>query len=339
MVIAPSMQNSTCTKGALAALLAATLIAGCGGTNSMTSPDPYDGAIDPSALDLKFQPTKASKFACGSSKTCYPAQLGYAHGKQIRFYNMVNGGTVVTGTATLPLATQLPQVFDFPTGCIPGRTIDPRFDAFSFDLQYPVFRTLPLAVTSGTVLPLVSSYSLTASGNTCNDLKTADSIDAGHFGAQVATTPTAVQMWPMVDATANFEVLAGAPAPGPAPAPGFLRQAWSRNLQGSFLDGGAVPVDATGNLMAMDGVIVNSAAPGSTLFPTDSKLVILPAIPGESGYSPIVRLHPVTLPSGKQPGDFTDLCPANAKTCAANQVPMSATDKPKFTLFIVAQPQ
>ncbi len=347
MVQARAMRNSTLLQRALPALLAGCLAAGCG-SDSSTTPDRYNGAIDPSGLDAKFTPitsaaSTALKALCtgGAPTPCYPAQTGYAHGTPVRFYNVLNAGSAVkTGTvgksgSLFPLVSTLQtQVFNFPNNCSKGRSIDPRFDAFTFDFQYPVFRSLPLVNTAFgvNVLPLVSLFSVSASGNTCNDIKSADSIDAGDFGAKASPAPVGVQLWAAVDASANFASLTSATTPSPAPVPAQLHQMWIHGLQGSYLDGGKVPVDANGNIVAMNGVILNGATFANAY---DNQAVILPAVPGDDGYSPVVNLYQFAMPSGRTLGSYTDICPVGA-TCAANQVPFGSTTAPFNTIFIVS---
>jgi hypothetical protein len=113
-----------------------------------------------------------------------------------------------------------------------------------------------------------------------------------------------------------------------------VQQGWYRGLMLGYLDGGQVPVDAQGQLVAMDGVLLSPA--GATSRPSDPKAVLLPFLPGEAGYSPIVRLRPFTLPAGKSLGAFTGLCRAGAE-CAASELDESQVTSPaSLTLFIVA---
>jgi hypothetical protein len=365
MIDAAAMPNSTLSRGALPALLAASLAAGCGGSSS--SADTYNGVVDPSVFDSKFLPITSSsatalKSLCTSgdqpvSTPCYPVQTGYAHGKKVRFFNVVFGGTAVRTSPTSgnpmfapcidsnknPVTCQLAAsvqtaVYNFPNSCAQGPAYNPQTDAYIESVQYPIFAQLPLATTTFgvTIFPLVQLFPVTVSGNTCNDLKSAGSIAAsgaqgGLYGAQAAAASSGLNLWAMVDPSANFQSLSG---PGGGPPP--LGSSWYLGLQGFYLDGGKVPVDSSGIALAMDGVILN----GSTFANAyDNQAVILPAMPGEDAYSPVVRLRQFALPTGKKLGDFTDLCPLGSTSCAANQVDMSKTTSSFNTIFIVAQPQ
>jgi len=350
---------------AFAAIWASAL--GCGG-NPLTTPDPNDGVTFPAGFDVKFQP-QTSRTSCPSG-ACYPVQLGYAHGKPIYFYNLVGpvtasaAGLKTTGLQTCPgvppqqickdpqgrlvmsasLVTN--HVYEFPTGqCLSGHPYDPVIDAYDTTVQYPVFSQLPLATTSSSappVLPIGWVTSVTGvAGDTCNDIKSATSIQNGIFGAaspEVQSDPSVhYSFYAPIDMTAVIPPLTASDGKTPLPSP--VGYAWSGDLQTAYFFGGVVPVDGSSNLVAMDGVIVDPLLdPVNKVFSnvTDAKTVILPFAPGESGYSPIVRLHDYNLGAGQQFGDLTDLCPSTGCT-APNQVDMTKAAAASFnTIFIVA---
>lgn len=331
----------------LNALLAAAAMSSvaCGGYGMLQNtgpkdPDPYLGAVDPTAYDVKFQ-ASTSKTACGTTPTpCYPIQQGYAGGAPVYFYNL---GTVpvaslpkdANGKNQLASSVATNQVYDFPTACTPSGTFDIRVHQFARDVQYPIFSAIPLASTSSSVLvlPLAQVHTVSGlSGNTCNDLKTADSINDGKYGAQPSSSVD-FQLRAAVDPTANF-----APAPNAANVlAGSL--AWYKGLTLSHISGGSIPVDAAGNLQPMEGAIVTYG--GTAAKPTDPKVIILPAAPGAPGFVPVVRLHEFTAPTGKTAGSYTGIC-ATPPSCAGTEVDI--TTGPQATkvtnlLFIVGSAQ
>jgi hypothetical protein len=354
------MRNPTLLQRVLLPLLAASAVAvGCGGSNSSTTPDSYNGVVtfDTSgqSLDLKFQPipsgttiATALQNLCDkppsdadlkvTTRPCYPAQVGYAKGKMVKFYNVLNTGTAVRTTPTgsapplFPMpAASFPAAYNFPGTCTKGPTFDPVNDAFRRDTQYPILSVLPLPTTAFgvNVLPIYNAYSVSAAGNTCNDLKYEDSILAGNFGAKRSDQPAALQLWAPIDMTVNIMALGTSLA-----AP--VATAWYDGLQLNYLDGGRIPVDPDGNVVAMDGVILNGASFANAY---DNKAVLLPAVPGDDSYSPVVRLRQFSMPSGKAPGDFVGICPTGATNCPSNYVKMESTTASFNTIFIVSIPQ
>lgn len=315
---------------ALAALISGL---GCNPTpfavpDTSSDADPYYGFIDPSPLPGGFAPRTGS--ACARGK-CYPAQQGYAHGRQVSFYNLFTYTVPTVPAATTGNSSPFSvstlaetKTFDFQSSCEPGAPFDPLNDAFHRDAQYPIFAALP---STSNAYPFVARSEVTGlSGNHCNDLKTQASLAAGKFGAQIAPSPTDHRMWTVVDPTATFAALNGHAVQ--------VRYGWFGGLQLAFLDGGVVPEDGDGNLVAMPGVLV-SQAPGMTRT-TDAKVIILSSLPGEAGYSPIVALHNFSLPMGKSLGDYTGICTGDPSTCAPNEVPINPQAPATTALFIHA---
>lgn len=316
----------------------ASLVAGlclsllsCGRGVSATSGDPDLGAIDATVLDAKLLPSTDKKLCPAGN--CYPGQFAYARGKEIYFYNL---GAVATSSVSTLNASSLPAAY-VAEGCQP--VADDGKGAFPTESQLPVFSALPLATTKTgvVVLPLVRQVGFTGVEELpCNTVKdeasiaSADGERAGRYGAQVTTAGDA-KLWGVIDG------FGATLRPQSATLKTELSRGWYRGLQLGFLDGGRVPVDAEGRLVAMEAVqLVNAAG---TLKPTDPQVVILPFLPGEAGYSPMVRLHTFTLPAGKSPGAFTGICPLD-RPCEANEVDLTkASATAATTLFIVASPQ
>jgi len=313
-------------------LLAALLAVGACEEASRNAPDPYYGAVDPTAFDSRFQPS-TDKVRCPNGN-CYPYQLGYQGGQQIHFFNF--GATQTknfpvdqTGATQIPVTLANPA-FEF-TDCV-QRPYDAFRDPFDRRMQYPIFARLPLATTNtrAFVIPLTAVFPVThAGGAGCNDLKDASSIGPaagppGKYGAEASGTAD-YRIWGAIDMTALL------PATSMAARP----YAWYRGLQLQYLDGGSIPVDATGqNVLYMDGVLTN---PGNGYFakPTDQNVVILPFKPGDPGYSPIVRLHDFDLAmAGKTVGDLTGIC--RMPPCTdPTQVDISRIPAAFNTIFIV----
>lgn len=314
---------------ALALSFVASLPA-CG--SAATDVDPYYGTIDATALDAKFLPATDRK-TCPSGP-CYAPQVGYAHGKPFYFYNLGAVPTKTLGTLTTAAAK---PVYDFPTGCDAKLDFDAQRDAFPHDTQFPIFAALPLATSAFgvNVLPLYRSTGVNnLSGNVCNDLKDAASIGPaggppGHFGATAGDAGDVV-LRAVVDASAPLN-------PGVSGLKLTTKRGWYRGLQLSYLEGGPVPVDDKGNLQAMDGVILDPSSAGFFSKPTDPRVVILPFVPGEAGYSPIVRLHDFVLPAGKAFGSITGLCSGDISDgCTATDLDPALAKSAFNTIFIVA---
>ena len=334
-------------KHGLAALLAAVL-ASCGGSDSSTQADTYAGVIDGSALDTKLLPTAADKspstHVCPGG-ACYPAQTGYAKGNIISFYNL--GAISGFGTSPSPVPSPLPvsvadhqskggggqHADNFPNGCAPGPAFNRQADAYPTAQQAPIFDSLPLATSAfgAIVYPIVALYGVQGiAGAQCNDLKDSRSISSdptnpGHFGAVRTASPVGYQVWGVVDPTATVNSLTQSPAARVT----LNALGWYRGLQLQFIDGGPVKVlqqpDAKNPgqnisvLQTMDGVLLTSGSfPART---TDSKAVLLPNLPGDDAYSPIVRLHNYTA----KPTDpaWKGVCPTG-QSCPPNYLPIGA---------------
>ena len=349
------MRNLTLPRASLPALLASVLAVGCGA--DLNQADAYNGVVvnDGTSLDAKFLPITSTSSStliahCTTPPTvpglpalkaaatpCYPAQVGFAKGKPFAFYNVLSGGTAVRTTPTgnapplFPMkAATFPAVYNFPGNCSKGKAFDARLDAYNRDIQYPIFSVLPLPTTAFgvNVLPIENLYSVSVTGNTCNDLKSSDSIVAGKFGAKPAAA-TGLQLWAVIDQNANLMALSPTAA-----AP--VGTGWYDGLQLKYLDGGRIPVDSDGNVIAMDGVILNGSSFASAF---DNQAVIVPAAPGDDAYSPVVRLNQFTLPSGSKLGDFVGVCAKGAATCPSNYVRIESTSPSFNTIFIVSTPQ
>jgi hypothetical protein len=114
---------------------------------------------------------------------------------------------------------------------------------------------------------------------------------------------------------------------------------WFEGLQFAYLNGGPVPENPqdSSSLAYMDGVLLDPA--GTFSKTTTAGAIILPAIPGEPGYSPMVRVHDFTMPAGAALGTYTSLCPTGIN-CAPNEVDMTQVQYPAFnTMFIVTVAQ
>ena len=303
---------------------------GCG-ADAKNQPDPFYGVIDASALDAKLLPSTDKK-VCPKGP-CYPGQQGFAHGKPFYFYNL---GALVTSTLPPLTASLAAPVFTLAQ-CAAGPAFDPQADAYPRDAQFPLFSALPLASPQPnvTVWPLVRQTPvLGASATVCNDLKDAGSIkregtaNPGRLGA-FADAPAGVFLWAVVD-QAGATLSPGSPSLKVAVTPG-----WFRGLLLGYLDGGKVPLDSAQGLVTMDGVILNPSTPGVFAKPTDSKVVLLPFVPGEAGYSPIVRLHGFTLPAGESPGRYTGICTTGVG-CAATDVDFTLASKSAFNTLLIA---
>jgi hypothetical protein len=290
--------------------------------------DPYKGFIDASGLDAKFLPGK-----CGTAP-CYPSQQGFAHGAPFFFYNV---GTVTTSAVPVLKVSAAPTAYQWAQGhCRTVDGYDPMQDRYASANQFPLFGSLPLAPKSASVFvsPFVNVVPIASNEPfTCNDLKDAQWVGAdggtpGKF-SPVADTTSEVRLWAVIDPTAPL-------APSSPDFTVTTAFGWYKDLLLTYLDGGPVPVNDKGELVAMDGVILDPA--GATTFAkgTDPKVVLVPFVRGEAGYSPIVKLHSWRLPAGKVPGDYTGLC--RAPNCGPKDVDLAAAAATSFTtLFVVAQ--
>ena len=319
------------------------------------SGDSYNGVIDGSVLDPKFQPSTDRVF-CQNVTPCYAAQVGYAKGNPVLFYN---AGSVQTSLLPPTLGPSLAvRAPDFSGGfrldafrssaCTPRPAADPLLEAFPTDRQSPVVDALPTAPASSSkalTLPFATVFDVTGASGQCNDIKTRDSIGdsvngPGRNGALRSASPLDYEVTLLMDPSAAFFDGTGTQAAMPT--------AWFRGLQVGYLGGAAnkIPQDANGNFLFMEGAIAN---PSSTKFAaaTDARVVVLPFAPGDApataatpGYSPLVHLHNFALPAGKKPGDYRGICQTGDLSCAGNSSYIKATDlAAAFNTLFIASPQ
>lgn len=337
-------------RSALAGLAGA--IFACGSPVSAPenySGDAYNGVVDGSALAPAFQPNASDRTLCQSAVTCYAPQIGWVAGHTIAFYNAL---AAVTSNLPAVLGPALANRNSDGTGgfhldtfrnakCTPG-PYDPVKDAFPTAAQGPVFDALPTAPLSGKptaiAYPVAAIYDVTFAGQ-CNDIKTHDSVP-GLDGSVRSASPVEFEVWLPMDPGAPFLDLTSAPSPMPL--------AWFKGLQlgAAGGPGNAIPQDADGNFIAMDGALLNPGT-GGFAKPTDKNAVVLPfaptdpaAMPGAPGWSPIVRLHNYALPAGKKLGDIKGICQPG-QTCPSSYIQSSEVTKgnPFNTIFIVASVQ
>ena len=318
------------------------------------------------ALAIQFQPTlttSSTRSTCLGGSSCYLAQAGFFNGQALPFYNagvvkpLFSGNPPTYVPATCDAngmnCAYAPSIADhasdggggwhafaFSPGCKPV-SFDPVLDAFSRDQQFPIASSLPinnLALSSPKPpLGVVAVHGVTGvSGETCNDIKYFSSVGSkgspGRFGSVGSDKPTGYEVWMIFDPTVTVFKSATATAGGQIVPKVF----WFNGLQGAYVSGGAVPVDASGNLLAMDGVIVDQGSGFAS--PTADNVVLLPFQPGDAGYSPIIRLH--DFHSSKSAGFYKGACPIGAATCPANFVKLSEATSSAFnTIFIAASPQ
>jgi hypothetical protein len=333
------------------------------------------GAPAPGELAAVFQPfvpggTSASARApCYGVSRCYIPQSGFAGGKTIWFflagrisgipppYAPVTCAPSGMGCAYAPSITVRDPADGgggwhadaFPPGCAPA-PFDPVADAFRRDAQFPVVNSLPLDDSNLTnphpPLGVVGVYPVTGvAGATCNDLKYAESIaqaagsGAGKRGARRSAAASGYESWMIFDPTvAVFKVPGGTPGTPITPVPVVTPDSfWFRGLLGNYLSGGRIPTDAAGNLLAMDGVIVDPSSGFEV--PGTNNAVLLPSQLGEEGYSPLVRLHDYHLKTGESLGSLKGVCPLGA-SCPSNYVKLSDATTAAFnTILIVPSPQ
>ena len=292
--------------------------------------DEYKGFVDASVFDAKFLPGR-----CGGAP-CYPSQQGFARGAPVFFYNL---GSLSTATLPAIKAADLAPVFSFGPGrCKPNDDFQPMRDAYSLANQFPLFTALPLTsrVTGVVVNPFVNVVPISGTAPyVCNDLKDAQVVAykgsvSRKFNVTADETVTPQpQLWAAIDPTAPL-------APSSPDFTLTVSYAWYKDLLLTYLDGGPVPVSDSGELVAMDGVILDPAGLTTFAKATDAKVVLLPFKRGEPGYSPIVRLHSWRLPAGKVPGDFTGIC--NGSNCGDKDVDITTAAAVAFnTIFAVSQ--
>ncbi len=313
------MRIDCCGVALILALMA------CGAHDPSTTADPQQGFIDGSGLDAKFLPSKCD------NKPCYVGQAAFARGEALFFYNL---GTIPTATFPAQKAASAPPVYTVPE-CDTVGTYEPMRDAFAPSQQLPLFSTLPLTsrVIGALVLPFVNVTAAThPKPFACNAVKDAadvssDAAKPGKFGLTPAGAPE-VRLWAVVDPTVPLNPT----------SPDFkLGSAlgWYKSLLLTYLDGGPVPVNEAGELVAMDGIILDPAGLTTFAKTTDPKVILLPFKRGEAGFSPIVRLHSFRFPSGKGPGDFTGIC-LSGMSCGAKEISFIQASPTSFNTVLIA---
>ena len=241
----------------------------------------------------------------------------------------------------------------FPTNCIPNTNYNPQTDPYPRLTQGAVFNSLPFAATNTSffsiVWPVVATYGVTGiSGMTCNDLKDSRSIGSadapGSFGAVRTSLATSYQLWPVIDSAAYVYPLDPALSKS---SKQVVNLGWYKGLQLRYLDGGAIPTKDVPDpadpnktiktLVVMDAAIENA---GSFSSVTVQKGIVFPAAPGDDAWSPVVRLHNFSVPSGKKIGDYNGICQLGQTGCPASYIPAASIATSSFnTIFVVAPPQ
>jgi hypothetical protein len=322
--------------------LACALLGACGGSGT-AQPDPFWGPIDSSTIAFPPTPSISSNPCPAPFPACYYPQLAYAHGQPFYFYNF--GATATsklqaTPTAPIPSSLVLTNVYTFLGSCMQGPGFDAQQDAYSQQMQYPVFSALPDA---GAPLPALANVIPVSgvSNETCNDIKTAASVGTaaspGNYGA-IAGVTQGVAIWPVVDNQAPF---IASPTTNLYVAEQF---GWYSSLQLQSVNAGMVPQDASGNLIPMDGVILDPPSvtgnPPQFAKVTDPKAIILPFVPGEPGFSPMVRLWDQPYGPTEPLGTYTDICHGCSAPNEINIDALTNTTKvPTNTIFIVTSAQ
>lgn len=344
------MSNPPVKRSALCGLACSIFALACG--SPVQSPenysgDAYEGVIDGSGLAGAFQPNVFSKTTCQGASNCYMPQTGFVKGQPINFYNALavttsnlptSGGVTVLGPSLANHNADNTGGFHLDTfrntTCTPG-PFNPVADAFPTDHQAPVLDALPLAPSSSKATaiayPLVAVYDVSGTNGQCNDIKSQSSVP-GLDGSVRSANPIDYEVWLPMDPGAAFFDLTMTQAPMPL--------AWYKGLQMGAVGGAgnAIPQNADGSFMTMDGAIINV---GSTFSkPTDNKAVVLPYAPGDPKYSPIVVLHNFTAATGKKVGDYKGIC-QKGQTCPASYILATDVAKgfPFSTIFIVASAQ
>jgi hypothetical protein len=320
------------------------------------------GALATAIQPVVITSTSATARApCNGNASCYFKTQGFAAGQPFHFFIAGNVADTTPEPPFIPTCAitgfdcvYSPQIAIhqsdggggwsadvFPHSCTPA-PFNPVNDAYTRDQQFPLVSALPLnnSSLSGARPPVgvVAVHSVTGvSGETCNDLKYYENVgtpgNPGHFGSVQTAGVSSYQVWMVFDPLLPiYSQNAGAVL-----APNIF---WFRGLQANYLSGGSIPVDANGNLVAIDGVILDPVGSSAFEVPTTDKAVLLPALPGTPGFSPIVRLHDFRLPTGKALGDFTGVCPIGTLNCPATSVDLTKAGTTAFnTMFIVASPQ
>ncbi len=312
-------------KQTLGLVLALSAVS-CG--DSEPAGDTFQGYIDASGLDTKFQP--AGTCSSGGGK-CYVPQTVTVNGDPVLVYNLglvANSNKDTTKPPPAITADGLTATsYDFPDGCIAGHAYDQRTDAYALDTQYPLFTKLPLANTSTTapaVLPLMKVVTWHGSDKyECNAIKSATSVDKGNFNLTQQQDDAPVVALRFIIAPAKVQLADGSEYAPPL--------GWYKGLLLNYLDAGRVPVDGQGNLVPMDGVLVNPAT-GTASSVTANNVLVLFARPGEVGWSPVVKLREFSAAANAKPSDYKSLC--YDPPCAASTVDMSKATKYTGTLFL-----
>jgi hypothetical protein len=302
-------------KKTLGLVMALSAVA-CG--ESEPSGDPFQGYIDTSALDTRFQPVRCSNATCN--------QTAAVNGDTVALINLglvANPDTTKVKPPPAVLAESLAgSVYDFPDGCISSGSYDPRVSAFEETRQYPVFTRLPVTNAASATLPLVKVVPWKGSNKYfCNAVKDATTMDKGEFVLQKQANSTVALR--LVVTTAEIKPANGLPYTPPL--------GWYKGLLLNYLEAGQVPVDADGNLKPMDGVIVNPTT-GTASSVTANNVLVLSARPGEVGWSPMVRLREFTATTGTTPASYRSLC--YDAPCAATAVDMSKATRYAGTLYL-----
>jgi hypothetical protein len=302
----------------------------CGGS---TQPgDPYQGTIDATVLDAKFQ-TPAT---CGSNKRdkCFfEAKKSYSGGTQFSYFYLgfvaksdKNLGKDALGRPLLPAPAVKINAYDFPEGCVAGKEYDERTDSYRQDAQYAVFDALPIvnATTMPLPLPLVKVHSWTGTAKTaCNAIKDLKSLTAGDFGGAAAE-----------DESFAFRAIVD-PALVPYPYPPEVKFGWYRGLQLAYFDSqldASTAVDADNNVRTMDGVWLKATS--SETGPALTSNFLFQAKPGEQKWSPVVRLREYVVPSG---ASYKSLC--YDPPCATDALDMTKVTTYTGMVFLASQPQ
>ncbi|NTX50224.1 hypothetical protein [Myxococcus sp. CA039A] len=316
-----------CVLGLAAALSAMA----CGESNEEVG-DKYQGVIDATNLDSKFRPTSG----------IYRPAAARVRGTNVPFYNLgqvaterkddrgvlTNSGVPVdeTGRPFLPASRVVATSYDFADGCKTGKAdFDFRLDSYPETVQWPLFAALPLTVTGNTtppVLPLMKVARWTGTGaEQCNSIKDVASLTKGAFGG-AAEEETTLALRAIIDVSAQLNPLRTGSE--------FTAQGgWYRGLQLAYLDGGPVQVDETGNVRVMDGVLVSPPTGAPT---TETPVYLFSALPGEEGWSPVVRLRTFTATAAKPASSYTGLC---VDTCAETELNLSTVTRYAGVLFVV----
>ncbi len=310
--------------------LVAALSVSCGESTDEVG-DRYQGVIDASTLDTKFRPTSGN----------YRPTTARVRGTNVPFYNLgqvaterkddrgviTNAGVPVDadGRPYVPAARAVNTSYEFAEGCVTGKAdFDVRTDNYPETVQWPVFTNLPLTVTGNTTPPVVPLVKVTrwngTSSEQCNAIKDAASLTKGNFGGGAGDTTIALRA--IIDVSANLNPLRADSA--------FTSQGgWYRGLQLAYLDGGEIPVDDQGNLKVMDGVLVSPPTGAPT---SETPVYLFSALPGDEGWSPVVRLRTFTATTAKPASSYTGLC---TDVCAETELNISTLTRYSGVLFAV----